>query len=258
MKKIPKCLESWLCSRCKDAWILIALAILISGCQAITNPKKPDLPMGLKPFSDLGGYSPGDIVFIGNDGYPYGCVPAHKSAQYGKNKQLANPEELTNREYEITNAFRGTVEAIASRGDISGATKDQLTRLASLKLRIDEATREYLEDGTSAFSSFMLNQQPRNLRSFSAQIVDSCGMEEVSLILEVLKVVRGSYIAEWSAELDLHAKVEALQILGGEIQGNWDNDRKVRIVTTRPVALGYRDWPLPMDRLRTTRETGTY
>lgn len=256
--KQPKCLESWLCSRCKAAWVLIALALLISGCQALTDPKKPDLPIGLKPFSHLGGNSPGDIVFIGDDGYPYSCVPAHMSARYGKNIQRAKQEELANREYEITNAFRGTVEALALRGDISRATKDQLTRLASLKLRVDEATREYLEDGTSAFSGFMLKQQSGNLRNFSAQIVDSCGMEEVSLILEVLKVVRGSYIAEWSAELDLPAKVEALQILGGEVQGNWDNDRKVRIVSTRPVALGYRDWPLPMDRLKTARETGTY
>lgn len=66
------------------------------------------------------------------------------------------------------------------------------------------------------------------------------------LITEVLTATEGRYVAEWLEELDVHAKAIAMEI-GGQADAHWQDNQKVELLISRPIALGYRDVPLPME-----------
>lgn len=199
--------------------------------------------LGMKPFGPTGGYPPGTVVAIEENGLPIEVLSANWLREQGKEKTVTEPKNIGRIQYDVKGNFLAELNARNAGIDAVGLSTT-LTDMNSFSLLITSAKTSKITNGPMPFIAWFNRLDP-------VKPDDLCILRDVATaaqgrrlfyVHEVLEITRGEYQTKWNRDLDASAKAtfESLMALSGNLTWATDGMARIEITEDTPVFAAYK------------------
>jgi hypothetical protein len=219
---------------------------LLPGCveqkPTIANVRLADA-LGMKPFGPTGGYPPGTVVAIEQNGLPIEVLPADWLQKQGKQQTLTEPKRLGVIEYDVKDNFLAQLDG-RNAGIEAVSLRAALKDVNSFTMRIEDARTSRVAEGPMAFIQWFNRLDPLNVNDLCLlrDIDTAADGRTLFYIHEVLEITNGVYQTKWNRDLDANAKAtfESLMTLSGKLTWASDGMARIEITEGAPVLVAYK------------------
>lgn len=199
--------------------------------------------LGMKPFGPTGGYPPGTVVAIEENGLPIEVLPANWLQQQGKGETLTEPKNIGRIQYDVKGNFLAQLNGRTAGIEAVGLST-ALTDVNSFSLLITSAKTSKVTNGPMPFITWFNRLDPLNPDDLCVlrDVATAASGRQLFYIHEVLEITKGEYQTKWNRDLDASAKAtfESLMALSGRLTWATDGMAKIEITEDTPVLAAYK------------------
>jgi hypothetical protein len=197
----------------------------------------------MKPFGPTGGYPPGTVVAIEENGLPIEVLPANWLQQQGKGETLTEPKNIGRIQYDVKGNFLAQLYGRTAGIEAVGLST-ALTDVNSFSLLITSAKTSKVTNGPMPFITWFNRLDPLNPDDLCVlrDVATAASGRQLFYIHEVLEITKGEYQTKWNRDLDASAKAtfESLMALSGRLTWATDGMAKIEITEDAPVLAAYK------------------